>query len=875
MKLLALDGNNLVNRAYHATKSEMNKYKAKDGSYTNAIAKFLHILHGLKVREEQPDEVVIAFDVDTPTFRRKMYPDYKAQRESIPKELARQIPVLQGLLGHLGYRVMTYEGYEADDILGTLATASAARGDTCVLVSEDKDILQLVGPNTYVLYPINGGGYKVIDEAAMKKNYGVTPRQWIDVKSLMGDKSDHIPRVYYIGEKTAPLLIKTFGSLEGVYKNIDDPRFDNLPIDTKKVRESLLHHKDQAERNRTLVEIMCNLPIDTTPGAYKPNGPDADAARLMTDLNLTKEMRIFHISAAAPAAPAVPSAETLNLPHVEAKPLTLTALQGTVYICAAGNTMLIVQNDNVYTSVEKDEAFLSLLDNESITKKCFDAKPLYRACLEHRRTAKNIVFDAKLAAYLLDPNPDPGTDKYNYTIAHLAAEYGVTPAFAAEWPEAGLLAGLCETLRTECDKAGMGELLDKIELPLCAVLAEMEHTGFAVDQAGLKLFGKELQTKLDELDKEKDAIRIELGYEVNINKPEQLSKVLFENLGLPPGRKTKNGNYSTEEETINNLLAKTDEATHPTAVRVLKHILQYRTYQSLNSTVKGLLNAIGPDGRVHATFGQTNTRTGRLSAAEPNLQGVPAHSELGKRCRKYLIADPPNMTLLDADYSQIELRLLAHLSGDEDMREAFHNGADIHSSTAAKIYHLAPKDVTDEQRSSAKAVNFGIVYGMGAISLSEKLGVSDAEADEFMKTYFANFPRVEQYLNDTVKQAHKDGYVTTLFGRRRMLPELSSTDYERGERRAKNTPIQGTAADIIKMAMLNVSQPLKKLGARLILQVHDELIVECPNDKVKGAITALSEAMCHAAELTVALEADVNCGHTWYEAKYKHDNAAD
>ena len=482
------------------------------------------------------------------------------------------------------------------------------------------------------------------------------------------------------------------------------------------------------------------------------------------------------------------------VPLVEAAPLP--ALTGPVYLCAAGDVMLAVQDGAVYSAGLEDEAFLALLANEAAEKRCFDAKPLYRACFAHGLAAQNITFDAKLAAYLLNPAAS------DYTVARLAAEYGVRPAFSAPWPEAGVLEELCAVLREKCDAEGMGKLLDDIEFPLCEVLASMEHIGILVDRNGIEAFGQELQTALGA---ELRAIYDEVGYEFNVNSPKQLGEALFEDLGLPTRKKTKSG-YSTNAETLESLRDYSP---------VIGHILQYRTYQKLNSTyVEGLLKVVGADGRIHSTFNQTETRTGRISSGEPNLQNIPVRTELGSRFRKYFIA-PQGETLLDADYSQIELRLLAHISGDEAMCEAFRSGADIHRSTAARIYGLPPEQVTPALRSSAKAVNFGIVYGIGAFSLSKDIGVSVKEADAFIKNYFANFPGVKKYLDETVEQGRENGYVTTLYGRRRTLPELASSNFNvrsLGERMAMNTPIQGTAADIIKLAMVRVYRRLKAEG---------------------------------------------------------------
>ncbi len=844
MKLLVLDGNSIVNRAFYGIKV----LTTKDGRPTNAIVGFMNILLHLEA-QAQPDEIAVAFDLKAPTFRHKMYDGYKAQRKGMPEELAVQLPVLKELLAALGYKMVTCEGYEADDILGTLSAACAARGDVCALATGDRDSLQLIDGTTHVLLAGTSMGRSVtteMDEQAVRDKYGVAPRQLIDVKSLMGDSSDNIPGVAGIGEKTALSLIQTFGSLSDVYAHIDDARIK------KSVREKLLRGKDQAEMSRTLGEIVRSAPVDTAPGAYRKAAPDAPAAaRILRGLEMYALLEKLSLDS-APAQLDLFSAQEPPAVSTEAVPLA-TLLTGDVYICAAENHMLIVQDLAVYTSGIDDPAFLDLLCSPDARKRCFDAKPLYRACLAAGRAAEGIVFDAKLAAYLLNPSAN------DYTVARLAMEYGVAPAFTCAENEAGVLTGLCEILRARCDEAGMGKLLDEIELPLCEVLAEMEHIGILVDRAGIEAFGTELGKAVEG---ELKAIYEGVGYTFNVNSPKQLGKALFEDLGLPTRKKTKSG-YSTNAETLESLRNYSP---------VVEHILQYRMYQKLLSTyVEGLLKVIGPDGRVHSTFIQTETRTGRISSAEPNLQNIPVRTELGSRFRKYFLA-PEGCVLLDADYSQIELRLLAHISGDEAMREAFCTGADIHRSTAAKMYGLPPEQVTPALRSSAKAVNFGIVYGIGAFSLSKDLGVSVKEADAFIRNYFANFPRVKQYLDETVAHGHENGFVTTMYGRRRMLPEISSSNYNvrsLGERMAMNTPIQGTAADIIKLAMVRVARRLKAEGlkARLILQVHDELIVEAPAEEAQRAGEILGEEMRGAASLTVPLTADVHSGGNWYDAK--------
>ena len=838
-----IDGNSLMHRAFHAVPPTMN---APDGRPTNAIFGFLNMF--LKMIDAfNPDGVVVAFDKGKPRVRMEMLPQYKAQRPPMDPDLHAQFPMIKELLTALNVPILQSEGWEGDDILGTMARLGEEAGCDMLLVTGDRDMYQLVTEHVNVVSTRKGLSDVAImtPESVDDLYHGITPALVPDFYGLKGDTSDNIPGVAGVGEKTALALIQDFGSLAGVYENIDDARIK------KGVREKLLRDKEQAGMSRTLAEIVCSAPVNAAPGAYKKDAPDAPAAaRLLTDLEMYATLDKLRLPAeAGPQQPGFDDAPAV--PLVEAAPLP--ALTGPVYLCAAGDVMLAVQDGAVYSAGLEDEAFLALLANEAAEKRCFDAKPLYRACFAHGLAAQNITFDAKLAAYLLNPAAS------DYTVARLAAEYGVRPAFSAPWPEAGVLEELCAVLREKCDAEGMGKLLDDIEFPLCEVLASMEHIGILVDRNGIEAFGQELQTALGA---ELRAIYDEVGYEFNVNSPKQLGKALFEDLGLPTRKKTKSG-YSTNAETLESLRDYSP---------VIGHILQYRTYQKLNSTyVEGLLKVVGADGRIHSTFNQTETRTGRISSGEPNLQNIPVRTELGSRFRKYFIA-PQGETLLDADYSQIELRLLAHISGDEAMCEAFRSGADIHRSTAARIYGLPPEQVTPALRSSAKAVNFGIVYGIGAFSLSKDIGVSVKEADAFIKNYFANFPGVKKYLDETVEQGRENGYVTTLYGRRRTLPELASSNFNvrsLGERMAMNTPIQGTAADIIKLAMVRVYRRLKAEGlrARLILQVHDELIVECPAEEKERAAKVLGEEMRGAAELRVPLSADVNSGTTWYAAK--------
>ena len=838
MKLLVLDGNSIVNRAFYGIKL----LTTHDGSYTNAIYGFLNILAKL-LADETPDEVAIAFDLKAPTFRHKMYDQYKGTRKGMPQELADQLPALKELLAALGFVMVSREGWEADDILGTLAAACTARGDECRIATGDRDSLQLAAPGVAILLASTKMGRSetvVMDEAAVREKYGVEPKQLIEVKALMGDTSDNIPGVAGIGEKTALALISAFGSLDGVYANLEDSRIK--PGQRKKLAE----HEAEARMSRTLAEIDCHAPIDTAPGTYKRSeGDPAAAAAILNRLEMPSMLEKFGVKAAA-AAPAA------DLPQRQAQPMEGHQPAGDCLVLpAAGQNWLVVDAEGVW--LPDTPQLAALLVRQDIALRVFDAKPLYKLALEQGSRCRNITFDAKLAAYLLNPLAS------GYTVERLAGEYQIQPAFLCpDQPDAGVAAGLFDALDTGCKEAGMDKLLGEMELPLASVLAGMEEDGILVDKEGLAAFGEQLRDRLGQLLAE---IYNQVGYEFNLNSPKQLGEALFGKLGLPPRKKTKSG-YSTDADTLESL-----RAYHP----VIDNILEYRIYQKLNSTyAEGLLKVIGPDGRIHSTFSQTETRTGRISSNEPNLQNIPIRTELGSRLRQYFVARP-GWVFLDADYSQIELRIMAHISGDEAMREAFRQGADIHRATASRLYQLPPEEVTPRMRSSVKAVNFGILYGKGAFSLSRDLGVSVKEADDFIKAYLGAYPKVKEYMDNIVAEGMEKGYVTTLYGRRRMLPELSSSNRNlraQGERMALNTPIQGTAADIIKLAMVRVANRLEKegLAARLILQVHDELIVECPESEAELAARLLKEEMEGAASLSVPLTADVNQGKNWLEA---------
>ncbi len=859
MRLLVLDGNSIANRAFYGIKL----LSTRDGRYTNAIYGFLNILLSL-LKETEPDEVAVAFDLKAPTFRHQMFDGYKATRHGMPEELAEQMPRLKELLQALGYRLVTAEGWEADDILGTLARACEARGDVCFLATGDRDSLQLISPSTTVLLASTVMGRsetKHMDEAAVMEKYGVTPRQLIEVKSLMGDTSDNIPGVKGIGEKTALGLVQRFGSLDGVYENIDDPFIK------PKQRENLLAFREDAEMSRVLGTIRTDAPIATEPGAYAVTDGDPAAAmkqmqslemiRLIDRLGLReKAARQSSTAAAAAKTTELPAVSPSSLPeHPEGTWLLMNKDGGsgkkTAHTGAEAEGWIAVQGQTVCPLEEA--SLLSLLEAPDVCLEVFDSAPLYALAMAAGGEGRAIAWDGKLAAYLLDA----GANKYE--VPALIASWQAEPAFTCEEvPEAGALADLFARMKAALKEQGQQELYDTIEFPLTRVLADISWIGVLVDREGIMAFGE----KISRMAAEAEARIYEKAGEIfNPNSPKQLGTILFEKMGLPHGKKTKTG-WATDAATL--------EWLRPEAP-IIDDILSYRTYQKLKSTyVEGLLKAIGPDGRIHSRFNQTEARTGRLSSDEPNLQNIPVRTELGSQLRAYFVSAPGNV-LVDADYSQIELRILAHASGDKNMQKAFLEGEDIHRATAAKIMGVPEILVTPAQRSGAKAINFGIMYGKGAFSLSNDLGISIPEAKEFLDNYLAAFPSVDKYMKQVIEDAREKGYTTTLFGRRRALPELKSTNFQlraAGERMARNTPIQGTAADVIKLAMVRVWERIRREGlkSRLILTVHDELIIEAPEDEAEAAGRLLQEEMEGCVHYSVPLTTEVRTGKTWLEA---------
>ena len=855
MRLLVIDGNSIANRAFFGIKL----LTTKDGRYTNAIFGFLNIMLSL-LKESQPDEVAVAFDLKAPTFRHKMYEGYKATRHGMPDELAQQMPVLKEILTDLGYRIVTAEGWEADDILGTLAAACAARQDDCFLATGDRDSLQLVSDTTTVLLATTALGRSktvTMDVDAIREKYGIEPKQLIEVKSLMGDASDNIPGVRGIGEKTALSLVQNFGSLEGVYEHIDDKRIK------PKQREHLLECRELAQLSHTLGTIRTDAPIDTAEGAYAiGEGNKPKAVRMLQELEIHSLIQRFGLGGIAPANL---EEETANLPEAEIAPLPLTPAghylvasrppvmgkQGVHNVVLQPESWYAVQGTTVYPL--EDAELVRLLDDPDVTLDVFNSAPLYAKAMAVGGWGSSIVWDGKLAAYLLDASAS------KYQVGELVPSYKAAAAFTCtDYPDAGRLADLFAKMKSEITACGEDPLYNEIEFPLAQVLADMTRIGMLVDRDGIDQFGVKLRSELEQV---LTRIHMETGSaSFNPNSTKQLGEMLFVTMGLPHGKKTQRG-WSTDAETLEAL------RDYP----LVEDILQYRAYQKLNSTyVEGLLKVIGEDGRIHTTFNQTEARTGRLSSDNPNLQNIPIRTELGSQLRAYFIAKP-GCVLVDADYSQIELRILAHVTGDEHMQQAFRSGQDIHRSTAARIYGIPQGEVTPRVRSGAKAINFGIMYGKGAYSLSKDIGVTVKEADAFLKNYLAAFPSVSSYMDKTIADARANGYVSTLFGRRRALPELNSNSHNiraSGERMARNTPIQGTAADVIKLAMVRVWKRLRdeKMESRLILTVHDELIVEAPEAEAEKAAQILREEMEGCVHYAVPLSTDVHTGKNWLEA---------
>ncbi len=842
-KLLVIDGNSILNRAFYGIKLLTNK----DGLYTNAIYGMANIIER-HISNISPDYCAVAFDLKAPTFRHKMYDGYKATRHGMPEELAVQLPYAKECMDYMGCKVLSLEGYEADDILGTLANMADGEGVMAYVLTGDRDSLQLIRDNIHVLLAKTKETVE-FDRAVFRETYGVEPEQFVDVKALMGDTSDNIPGVAGIGEKTALKLIGEFGSLNGLYEKYEASKL------TPNTKQKLTDSRDNAFLSQTLAQIECNVPLGITLDDCEYKGfKKQELFSLFAKLDFTALIKRFGLDGVAADEP---SEQGSSAEYDEFETLNVTV--GVLASLADENVLSVAVNaDGRLAFFDGKRRYLcpvrgaaALFAEHSFVT--FDSKKMYKYLAGAGVENCSFTFDAMLAAYVLD------STQGDYSPERLALSY-FGKSLGEKYTEEMLALDLFGELSEQIKKTDSQKLLYEIEMPLARVLADMERLGFKIDIDGISHYGEQLGEMAEDL---KNRIYSYAGEEFNISSPKQLGEVLFEKMMLPASKKTKTG-YSTDAETLQKLAS-----YHP----IIEDILDYRQVTKLKSTyADALAKAADDDHRVHSIFNQTGTATGRLSSSEPNLQNIPVRTALGKEFRKYFIPKSKDYVIIDADYSQIELRILAHISDDETMKNAFLSGEDIHTRTAATVFGVAPESVTSEQRKRAKAVNFGILYGMGEYSLSEDLGISRAQAKQYIESYLAGFPKVSNYLDEIKQTAHKEGGVTTLFGRRRKISELASQNKNLqhfGERVAMNSPIQGTAADIIKIAMVRTADELRARGidAKLILQVHDELLVEAHRDVADEAFAVLVECMEQSTKLTVPLDVDAHVGENWFEAK--------
>ena len=879
MKLMVVDGNSILNRAYYG----IRPLSTREGLYTHAVYGFITTLQRL-LDEEEPEALCVTFDRREPTFRHQADADYKAQRKPMPPELAMQLPVMKQVLAAMSVPCYELAGYEADDLIGTISRKCQAAGWDCVIVTGDKDSLQLVTDRTRVKLVSTRMGQtttKDMTPETFREQYGFDPIHMIDLKALMGDTSDNIPGVPGVGEKTAMALVQQYGDIDALYRRLPD--IDAKPNVIRKLTEG----EESARHSYWLATIVTDAPLAFDPAENLRRTFRPELYDLFLRLEFQKLIDRYHLR---------PHQETAEKPEytttvvpVETEEQARTLLEEwrradhVALYAAADLTAISVHWDTGESTAQTAElwsggyqgnwnALLGALLSGDIRKISHNVKDLMRTLLDGGFPAEGFVFDTALAAYLLDATAG-GYDLQRLFVSYFNQElekpaHLEPDAFsplgdrAAAWASlhsyGAAIEALYGVLLPRLREQGMEKLYFGVELPLCRVLADMERSGFLVDGGALARFGADLSDTIRQLE---ERIYAAAGQQFNINSPKQLGKVLFEDLGLPHGKKTKTG-WSTNADVLEKL------KDQP----LVADVLTYRQYAKLKSTyADGLLKVIDPDGRIRTSFQMTVTATGRLSSTEPNLQNIPTRTDLGSKMREMFVAAPGHV-LVDADYSQIELRLLAHISGDEAMQQAFLSGEDFHTVTAARVFHVPQDQVTHQMRSRAKAVNFGIVYGISAFSLSQDIGVTVAEAKEYMERYFATYTGVRQYMEQVVSQARERGYVETLWHRRRALPELKSSNFNMrsfGERVALNMPIQGTAADIIKLAMVRVHRCLAAEGleARLIMQVHDELIVECPKPQAEAAAKLLEEEMEQVAHLSVPLTAEAHWGRNWLEAK--------
>ncbi|MDY3282228.1 DNA polymerase I [Dysosmobacter sp.] len=880
MKLMVIDGNSILNRAYYG----IRPLTTRDGLYTHAVYGFLTTMQRL-TEEEKPEALCVTFDVHAPTFRHTADAAYKATRKPMPEELRMQVPVLKEVLDDLNIPRYELAGWEADDLIGTISRKCEAAGWDCVVVTGDKDSLQLITDHTKVKLVSTRMGQTTTRDMTpetFREAYGFDPIHMIDLKALMGDASDNIPGVPGVGEKTAMDLIQKYGSIDALYGRM--PEVEAKPAALKKLAAG----EDSARHSHWLATIVTDAPVDFRPEDNLRREPKAETYELFLRLEFAKLIEKWNLrpgeTAAAAAAPAAAPAEIVEdsargeellTAWRNAEQAAVLALPDLSGVTVAWTTAEGPRTAQVFFHRYRGDwnALLAGLFGSGVRKVSHNVKDLMRLLLENGLPAENFVFDTALAAYLLDATAG-SYDLRRLSVAYYNAEL---PEATHLQPDAFSLLGdaaaaeasfarytetvlsLAGTLAEKLREKQLWELFETAELPLCRVLADMEMAGCRVDAGALASFGELLAKRTAELEQ---AIYDMAGETFNINSPKQLGEILFGKLGLPHGKKTKTG-WSTNADVLEKLR---HEAP------IVGAVLEYRQFAKLKSTyADGLLKAMDDDGRVRTSFQMTVTATGRLSSTEPNLQNIPTRTDLGSEIRKMFVP-AEGCVLVDADYSQIELRLLAHVAGDNAMREAFLAGGDFHAETAAKVFRVAREEVTPEMRRRAKAVNFGIVYGISAFSLSQDIGVTVAEARAYMDAYFDTFPGVRQYMNDVVEKARADGYVETIFHRRRELPELTSSNHNLrsfGERVALNMPIQGAAADVMKLAMVAVWNRLRAEGlrARLVLQVHDELIVECPESEAEQVARLLEQEMEGVAHLSVPLVAEAHCGRNWLEAK--------
>lgn len=872
-KILLFDGLSIANRAFYGIPLLTNK----EGRYTNAVYGFLNIMMSI-IEKEKPDLVGVAFDVSAPTFRHIQNVDYKGTRKGMPQELREQIPLLKEVLRSINIHLLEKEGFEADDILGTLAKEAEKDGYRPVVVSGDRDLLQITSEVIELKIPKTKQQGTEIESYFSKDvmdKYEVSPLEFIDVKGLMGDASDNIKGVPGVGEKTAIKLIKTYHSIENLYEHIDE-------ITQKKLKENLVTYKDQALESKMLATIVCDVPLEYTWEAF-----DLDLTLSEEAEELFKLLEFKKLISRFPRASAAKTSEVLEINKCEALPVPKTnGAHAITYAYEAGKIEIgladgqAISHMSLDLNTEEDQTQVkTFFESEVGIKVIHDSKKLRHILADYHIEIKGQVFDTFIAAYLIQPTNE------TYEISEIADDFLGIQSITSEEALLGkgksqkkwldiqeeertafltsrvhVLYAAYEVLKKELDKNEMQELFYDIEMPLVKVLFDMEMQGVKVDLEKLTAYGKELDGLIEEVAQKVYDLAGEI---FNINSPKQLGVILFEKMDIPPVKKTKTG-YSTAAEVLEKL-----KDSYP----IVEYILAYRQYTKLKSTyVEGLIAVMTPEHKIHSSFNQTITATGRISSTEPNLQNIPIKLEMGKRIRELFVPTSLEYIFLDADYSQIELRVLAAMAGDENLIQAFNEGVDIHTLTASQVFHVPFEDVTPLERSNAKAVNFGIVYGIGAFSLSEDLKITQKEAAAYIEGYFEKYPKIKDYLDECVSFARDHGYVKTLFNRKRDIPEINAKNFnlrEFGKRKAMNTPIQGTAADIIKLAMVHVHQALKEaqLKSKMVLTVHDELLLEVYKPEQETVAKLLKEKMEQAVSLKVAMSVDVHSGENWLAAK--------